>query len=557
MRRGPGATPALDYAGHCFVASSVPPRSAERLEPTHRQNPIRHPLPAATSSLWALLGVGLALLGGTALLAASAAESETEASLLRGNFPVNAGARDPGDLGAHNSPTLVRNPRDSRQLAIANRIDLPRFSCALHVSADAGASWSRTPIPIPEDEEPKCYAPDAAFGADGTLYLSFVTLAGRGNVPHAVWLSTSSDGGRQLTKPVRVLGPLSFQVRLAADPRAAGRVYLTWLDGADVGLLRFESPGSPIRATRSDDGGTTWTEPVRVSDPARARVVAPVPAVGPRGELYVLYVDLGEDRLDYHGVHRGRGGRPSRGPWKLVLARSRDRGQSWQESVVEPRLVPTERFIVFIPPFPSLAVDRRSGKVYAGFQDGRLGDPDVMVWSLSPGEGAWDGPTRVNDTRERDGGSQYRPALSVAPDGRLDVVYYDRRGDPGDERNEVSLQSSFDGGSTFGPRLRLSTRRFDSRLGFGAERGLPDLGSRLASLSTNDRTLAVWTDARAASELTQKQDLYRALAGFSHPAELDESLASVLRYGGLVIALVGLALVGFVGHSRFRRLRAA
>jgi len=39
--------------------------------------------------------------------------------------------------------------------------------------------------------------------------------------------------------------------------------------------------------------------------------------------------------------------------------------------------VPSERFIAFIPAFPSLAVDRDSGRVYAGFQDarshGRLG----------------------------------------------------------------------------------------------------------------------------------------------------------------------------------------
>lgn len=491
------------------------------------------------------------MLGGAAFLSSLLYETEPEARVLDGNYPVNAGAGDAADLTAHNSPTLARNPDNPRQLAIASRIDLPRFACALHVSADGGAVWSRTPVPIPASEEPKCYAPDVAFGADGKLYLSFVTLEGRGNVPSAVWVATSRDGGRHLTKPVRVLGPLSFQVRLATDPRVPGRVYLTWLSGSDVGLLRFQSPGNPIRAIRSDDGAETWSRPVSLSDRSRARVVAPVPAVGPSGQLYVLYLDLGEDRLDYHGLHGGRGGQPFRGRWTLVLARSRDRGASWEESVVG-RLVPTERFIVFIPPFPSLAVDRHSGTVYAGYQDGRFGDPDVFVWSLTPGDEDWDGPTRVNDTRERDRSSQYRPALSVAPDGRLDVVYYDRRGDPRDRRNAVSLQSSFDGGSSFGPRLRLSTRSFDPQLGFGAERGLADLGSRLASLSSNERTLAVWTDTRGGSRLTQKQDLYRALAGFSHPIEIEEPLASGLRYGGLALAALGLVVAGMAG-ARLRR----
>ena len=55
---------------------------------------------------------------------------------------------------------------------------------------------------------------------------------------------------------------------------------------------------------------------------------------------------------------------------------------------MEPDLVPTERFIAFTPPFPSLAVDRDDGgRVYASFQDGRLGDADVWLWA-SEDEGA-------------------------------------------------------------------------------------------------------------------------------------------------------------------------
>jgi len=83
----------------------------------------------------------------------------------------------------------------------------------------------------------------------------------------------------------------------------------------------------------------------------------------------------------------------------------------------------------------------------------------------------------VNDTEERDRTSQYMPKLSVAPNGRLDVLYYDRRADRRrNVMNEVSMQSSFDAGDSFGPRLRLSSRGFDSRIGFGAKGGPP--GSR-------------------------------------------------------------------------------
>ena len=494
--------------------------------------------------LWmAILGIALVLLGAGAYIVSKSYEEPRTAKALARAVPVNAGAQNGLDLSAHNSPTIVQNPRNDANLVVTDRIDSPRYSCALSVSFDGGASYTQTPIPAPAGEEPKCYAPDAAFGSDGTLYLSYATLKGRANAPNAVWIARSNDGGRTLTQPVRVLGKLAFQTRLTADPTRRGRLYLTYLRASDVGLYRFSETGNPIQAVRSEDGGTSWSEPTRVSDAGRERAVAPSPAIGPKGELYVLYLDLGEDALDYEGAHRGRGGPPYPGRWELVLARSRDRGGTWSESEVTDEIVPTERFIAFTPPFPSVAVDRDSGRVYAGFQDGRLGDPDVMVWSLPDGEKQWEGPTRVNDTPKGDGTSQYLPKLSVAPDGRLDALYFDRRADRDNLMNEVSFQYSVDDGKKFSQRIRLSDRGFDSRIGFGTERGLPDLGSRLGLLSTDDRALGVWTDTRAGTRTSGKQDLAERVVAFSDPPRLSGALEALLRYGGIAVAIAGLLLL--------------
>ncbi len=313
---------------------------------------------------------------------------------------------------------------------------------------------------------------------------------------------------------------------------------MSWLEASGVGLYSFGGKGNPIRTKRSDDGGGTWRRPVRVSAPARGRVLAPSSAVGPDGEVYVLYLDLGEDKLDYEGGHQGRGGPHYGGRWKLVLGRSKDGGRTWEESVVEDRLVPTERFVAFIPPFPSVAVDPHSGRVYAGFQDGLLGDPDVKVWSR--GADDWAGPTRVNDTPAHDKTAQYLPKLANAPGGRLDVVYYDRRSDSRNIMNEVSLQSSFDGGESFTKSVRLTDHSFSSRIGFGSERGMPDLGNRLGLVSTGSRAYAVWADTRAGTKASNKQDIARAVADFSEPARLSKPVEYLLRYGGLLLMLVGL-----------------
>jgi len=255
----------------------------------------------------------------------------------------------------------------------------------------------------------------------------------------------------------------------------------------------------------------------------------------------LLYLDVGEDKLDYEGGHQGQGGEPYDGKWSLVLARSMDRGDTWQETVVDDKVTPIERFIVFFPAAPSLAVDQKSGQVYVTFHDGRLGDPDVFVWTSTNGGRAFGPAKKVNDNPAKDHTSQYLPKASVAPNGRLDVVYYDRRADSKNVLNEVSLQSSADGAKTFQPRLMLTDKGkpFDSRIGFGSERKMPDLGSRLGLLSTDARTLAVWTDTRGGTEASNKQDLGRALVVFTK----ESPLRAPLRYGGPVLVVLGILVL--------------
>lgn len=445
-----------------------------------------------------------------------AASADKGGTSIRGRVePVNAGAADLRDISANNSPSVVRNPVRPAEVVVVNRIDTPSFSCAMNVSADGGSSFTPSTIPFPDGEEqpPRCFAPDVAFGPDGRLALSFVTLAGQGNTPHAAWVATSGDGGRTLSNPVRVVGPRAFQVRVAADPGRPGRLYLSWAQASETGTFAFAGDASPVMVARSDDWGLTWGPPVAASAPVRTELVAPSAAVGPRGDLYVLYLDLGDDPLDYRGGHEGRGGDPFSGRWSLVLARSSDEGSTWTEAVVDDAVVPIERVIVLFPAAPSLAIDPSSGRVLVAFHDGRSGDSDVLLWS-SPDGTRFAKPVRVNDSPAGDGRWQYLPKVAVAPTGRVDVVYYDRRADPGNVFNQVSLQSSTDGGSTFGPRVGVSDKAFDSGIGFGSERGMPDLGSRLGLVSSEGRALAVWTDTRAGTQASNKQDLGRAVVEF-------------------------------------------
>lgn len=503
-----------------------------------------------------MLAAGLGLLAvGVAGWLAAGDLPQASAELVGGNRPLNPGAASRLETTGMNSPAVADNPIDADNLVVAARVNTPRFGCGLFASIDGGASWQPTPVPAREDSVVGCFAPDVAFGAGGRLFLSFTSFAeveGQGVVPEAIWLATSTDGGRTLSDPRRVAGALSFQVRLAADPTRPGRLVLAWVRAdAGVGAFGFRQPGNPVVVSLSTDAGQTWSEPTTVAGGGDRRLIAPTPVVGPDGQVVVGLLDVGGDRLDYRGAHQGLAGPPYQGPWRLLVARpagadaagtapagNQPPGGGWQEVQVG-QVRPTRRVLMLFPPLPSLAADHRRGRLYAAFHGARHGDSDVWVWRSADAGASWQGPARVNDTPVGDGTAQHLPALAVAPTGRLDVLYYDRRADPEDSiMTEVSLSSSFDGGQSFTDRLAASTTAFDARIGHHQEGGIPELGDRLGLVSRPGGALAVWADTRAGEQATGRQDLARAVIAIDGPSRL----AGPLRAAGAVVAGLGLLL---------------
>lgn len=467
---------------------------------------------------------------------------------MSADVPVTA--NDLRATRAHNSPVLAVDPTDPRFVAAANRLDAPDFGCALHVSADAGQGWvPADPVPaLPEGAE-TCYAPRVGFGPDGVLHYLFTGLAGPGNRPMGVFLTSSRDRARTFSDPRRVLGPGNYQAGLAVDD--GGRVHLVWLHTTGEPTLGgLPPPPNPILAAHSDDGGRTFSDPVRVSDPERQRVVAPALATGPDGAVHVLYYDLGDDRRDYRGLE----GPPWEGTWELVLATSRDRGADFGPGVVvEPAVRPAERvMLVFTMSPPALAAGP-DGAVYAAWDGARHGDRDVFLRRSPDGGRSWQAPPqRLNDDPVGGGASQYLPALSVAPDGRIEAVFYDRRADPEDILNHVVHTVSFDQGATFAANRRLTSEPSDSRSGqrylAASAQGLVEFGSRIAVAARPGSALAAWTDTRHAPN-PPYQDVFAAVVEYASGGDRISGEGGASGPGGGSAALPGavLALVGAGG----------
>lgn len=466
-----------------------------------------------------VLGV-VAVVGAVSLL-------RTERTVTIGeNTLVNA----PGIVDAHNSPGVVRSPTDGDNFVIVHRVDRPPFSAQLHTSSDGGASWQLTELPLPAGLD-RPFAPDASFAPDGTLYVSYVNLTGQGNVPDNLWLVSSDDGGRTLSDPVRVAGELAFQARLATGPD--GTVHLTYLQATDVALLQLVGR-APVVAVRSEDGGQSFTEPVPVSDDDRLRVGAASPVIDADGNITVLYQDFKDNVRDFQNLE----GPPWTEPSALVVTRSVDGGRSFSPGVeLESGLIGTKRFLVFLPEFPSLAAGPQ-GELFVAWADGRNGAEDVYLRRSGDGGQTWTDALRVNDNPVDDGTAQYLPALAVARNGRVDVVFFDRRNDPANLRNDAYLATSEDGGGSF-RNIRLSSESFDSRVGPSAGPLLPaDLGTRLGLAATAQSSLAAWTDTRLGTIETERQDIMTSRVDHPDLSGLTWRWAVVI--GSVLAALLAL-----------------
>ncbi|HWG72779.1 MAG TPA: sialidase family protein [Acidimicrobiales bacterium] len=465
-----------------------------------------------------------------------------------GNAQVTRGA---SLISAQDTPGLARDPTDPADLVLVDRVDRPDYSAAVQYSTDGGRTWLPSALQAPpESDYPaalalvphKLYAPSAVFDDKGTLYVSFVTLSGSGNQPDGVWIERSNDAGQSFLPPSAVAGPHSFQVEVAVDGRS-GRLFATWLQAQSfLCVLCFPTTGMPIVFSHSDDGGKTWTAPVRVSDPRRARVGSPAVAVDARGNPSVLYYDYEGDEADWGnlpGTYHGH--------FSLVLARSSDGGDTFGRGrVLDSAIVPPYRFLIYLAPEPAFAIGA-DGEMVVAWPDARSGSTRVLLRHSSDGGTSWAGPVVVNGETAH-GSVQDLPAAAVAPDGRVDVLYYDASG----STVNTYLSSSGDGGRSFPTVIKVSTEPSNLQVGPQTSPYAPhaDFGSRLALVSTDGAALAAWTDTRNGSSGTGKQDVYFAEIRVIPPAG-SGGLVVLLAVGGGVVAVIGaLVLVARRRHSR-------
>jgi hypothetical protein len=187
----------------------------------------------------------------------------------------------------------------------------------------------------------------------------------------------------------------------------------------------------PTLFARTTNGGVSWEEARIIYDPGTLnQTIGNQIVVLPNGDL----VDL------FALIYGSKNSDKNRGI-SVALIRSEDKGATWSKRAIifdkllsvgisDPEDGNPVRTADIIP---DVAVDPRSGQLYAVWQDARFSggvfDSVVLSTSLDGGRN-WSSPVKVNETPSNipPGNQQaFTPSVDVADDGTVSVSYYDFR----------------------------------------------------------------------------------------------------------------------------------
>jgi hypothetical protein len=408
------------------------------------------------------LAITLAFLSAASFLAGQTLPKVSEAQVI----PLTP------DPGSFTEPSIAVNPNHPQQVVAV-------FQDNVHASysQDAGKTWQAA-----DGVAPKNYRVSGdvstTFDNQGhafVCYIAFDRLGtfnywAHGATRNGIFVRRSLDGGKTweenhipVAEQASVPGiPFEDKPYIVADnskSRFAGNLYVGW--------TRWRIADSQMVLSRSTDDGRTWSEPIEIDahpglprdDNGAAEGFAGV--VGPDGTLYAIWSQDND----------------------ILLTSSRDGGKSFSPAQAIIHTAPIMFAVNALERangFPQIAIDPAGKRLYITWSDYRNGDLDVFLATSDDQGQHWSDPVRVNNDALHNGAEQFFQWLAVDPvDGAVNVMFYDRRGDPDNRKQIVVLARSTDGGRTFANYAWTDEPFESSDLFFGDYTGLAAYGGRV------------------------------------------------------------------------------
>lgn len=369
---------------------------------------------------------------------------------------------------AANEPSIAVSPADPKRMVIGWRqfdnISSSFRQAGMGYSTNGGESWT-----FPGVIDPGVFRSDPVLASDenGRFYYNSLTVNGN-DFSCDVYRSTGD--GTWDAGVYAIGGDKQWMILDTTSGPGNGNIYAQW----NINYTACVSDGN---YTRSTDEGDSYEDCGTITP----NVFWGTCAVGPDGMLYVSsaggvlarsidaqdpdagttwleggYFNLnGDIPGDWNGQHPNPAG---------LL------GQNWVAVNTAPGPLYNQVYVLqSVRPF---AADDPADVMFARSEDGGL---------------TWSAPVRINQDGE--GNWQWFGTMSVAPNGRIDVVWLDTRDHPGTVMSSLYYAYSTDGGLSWSDNERLS-EAFDPHLGWPQQQ---KMGDYFHMVSDNESAHLAWT----------------------------------------------------------------
>jgi hypothetical protein len=390
-------------------------------------------------------------------------------------------------LGEGSETTVTLNPKNPLNIsASANWTNYSSF--------DGGRTWNKNNFGT---DGQAMADPNVIFNHDGVLLRQAMSWAPS---PRGIVVQRSTDGGVTFPmsqaywayKPDTGKGNADqgfMTVDTNSMSKFLGSVYVITSD-YPAGTPNYKQTGFSLLVLISRDGGKTWLTPIDISSCTNCgQEHSSSITTGPNGEVYASW---------WNGKNQ------------IVFNKSIDGGITWeQEKVVRSYVQRNNPYVLTddVRGNISIDVDRSSGlykgRIYISAidQNGPSGGAaDAWLVSSSTGGATWSNLVYMSDGPKGAYKFYFQPKISIAPNGRIDAVWYDTRNWIGSDINNVDYDlyysSSNNGGQSFSKNLRItkSTARKITTCPTQTPCADRRLYEYIGVVSDNNRVMPVWTN---------------------------------------------------------------
>jgi hypothetical protein len=400
--------------------------------------------------------------------------------------------------------SITVNPNNPNIL-VGGSNEIVRLPMRGYFSSDGGKSWGAVdlPLPPPATTNGTDFGSDPGVGFDtrGNVYYSYIvvffnrtfrTVQGtemavakstdEGKTwPQVTFFNFNSGKGKFNDKPM---------IAVDTNPSSPFRdsVYVAW-DNASNNAGKSSSNNALLFA-RSTDGGKTFSNPLALNTLTGGpnSVIGADPFVGPKGEVYVAWHDVQNNRL--------------------MVNSSFDGGVTFgQQQSIAPTIVSFDDAIPAMASrhallYPACDADRSNspnrGTLYCSWMDETATNgTDVFVARSSNRGASWSAPVRVNDDPTGVRKDQFNQWLSVDPaSGSINVSWNDARNDPSNIKTDIFFAQSTNGGASFASNVKVTTVMTDE----SANNPCADAGNQYGDyegiVAFSGIIHPIWTDGR-------------------------------------------------------------